>query len=72
MQPVEGWFSNLHVSNIGSRNATVMWSEDISTPNAEYIVVYEDVIGNQIRSESVSYFCRTFINYICTWHLPSL
>ena len=58
MPPAVGWFSDLMVSNIGSHTATIMWTGDDATPNAEYIVVYEDVIiGNQIRSESVSYCC---------------
>ena len=50
----DGWNSQLMVQNIGSRNATLRWSQDASRSNATYIVLYRDVIGISIRSEPVS------------------
>lgn len=49
-----GWFSALMVCDVGSRNTTIMWRRDESTVNASYVVLYEDSIGNQMRSDSVS------------------
>ena len=62
----DGWFSALMVCNIKPRNATLMWTQDENTANASYIVLYEDGIGNQLRSAVVSvrkcswFFCISF------------
>ena len=47
----ESWFSGLMVCDIGSRTATLMWRPE---ENATYIVLYEDNVGNRMRSDSVS------------------
>ena len=48
-----GWFSNLMVCDIGSRNATLQWNRDAAT--SVYVVLYRDIITQtQIRSDSVS------------------
>ena len=48
----DDWNSQLMVCNIGSRNVTVMWTEDSDTDNAQYVVLYEDIIGDQLLRSS--------------------